>query len=533
MTVTPHSGIVDFGVFLPPVGGQDGQQGEVPAPLNGQAGYFLSTDGWVAGGGGGGGGTVTQVNTSAPITGGPFTTSGTVGLAANGVTNAFLAQMPTLTLKGNNTGGTANALDLTAASVKTMLAISTADVSGLGALATQSTVSLSTQATGTLQAGQFPALTGDVTTAGGALATTIAALAVTTGKIALLAVDTGQIAASAVTSAKIAAGGVANSNLAVMAATTFKANLTGGSASPTDITGTQATALLDAFTTALKGLAPASGGGTTNFLRADGTWAAPPATSTLAWSAITGTPTTIAGYGIVDGVTLTGVQTLTNKSIVATQLTGTLQAGQFPALTGDVTTAGGALATTIAASAVTNAKMAVMAANTFKANNTGGSTNPTDITTAQAKTLLAIASTDVSGLGSLATASSVSLTTQATGTLQAAQEPAHTGDVTNTAGSLALTIANNVVTNAKSAQMAALTIRGNNTGGTANVADLTVAQVNAILPVVTGTLNGLAPLSGGGTTNYLRADGTWASPSGGAGGGLTQPQTIAIASMRL
>lgn len=35
------------------------------------------------------------------------------------------------------------------------------------------------------------------------------------------------------------------------------------------------TALLGAFTSALKGLVPASGGGTSNFLRADGTWAAP------------------------------------------------------------------------------------------------------------------------------------------------------------------------------------------------------------------------------------------------------------------
>lgn len=41
-------------------------------------------------------------------------------------------------------------------------------------------------------------------------------------------------------------------------------------------TGTQATALLDVFTTALKGLVPASGGGTTNFLRADGIFATPP-----------------------------------------------------------------------------------------------------------------------------------------------------------------------------------------------------------------------------------------------------------------
>ena len=41
-----------------------------------------------------------------------------------------------------------------------------------------------------------------------------------------------------------------------------------------ELTGTQATSLLDVFTSALKGLVPASGGGTTNFLRADGTWAA-------------------------------------------------------------------------------------------------------------------------------------------------------------------------------------------------------------------------------------------------------------------
>ena len=89
-----------------------------------------------------------------------------------------------------------------------------------------------------------------------------------------------------------------------------------------------------------------------------------------------------------------------------------------------------------------------------------------------------------------------------------------TGDVTAGpgSGSQAATIANNAVTNAKLSQMATLTIKGNNTGGTANAIDLTVAQVNAILPVFTSTLNGLAPLSGGGTTNFLRADGTWAVP---------------------
>ena len=44
--------------------------------------------------------------------------------------------MPANTLKGNNTGATANAADLTAAQVKTLLAIAAADVSGLAAIAT-------------------------------------------------------------------------------------------------------------------------------------------------------------------------------------------------------------------------------------------------------------------------------------------------------------------------------------------------------------------------------------------------------------
>jgi hypothetical protein len=43
---------------------------------------------------------------------------------------------------------------------------------------------------------------------------------------------------------------------------------------PSYLTPTQVTADLDIFTSSLKGLVPASGGGTTNFLRADGTWAA-------------------------------------------------------------------------------------------------------------------------------------------------------------------------------------------------------------------------------------------------------------------
>jgi hypothetical protein len=52
-------------------------------------------------------------------------------IAAGTVTNAKLATAPTLTIKGNNTGGTASVTDLTASQAKSLLAITEADVSGL------------------------------------------------------------------------------------------------------------------------------------------------------------------------------------------------------------------------------------------------------------------------------------------------------------------------------------------------------------------------------------------------------------------
>jgi len=74
-------------------------------------------------------------------------------------------------------------------------------------------------------------------------------------------------------------------------------------------------------------------------------------------------------------------------------------------------------------------------------------------------------------------------------------------------------IANNQVTNAKLSQMATLTIKGNNTGGSSDPLDLTVAQVNAILPVFTSGLNGLVPASGGGTTIVNNYNMNGATPS--------------------
>lgn len=72
-------------------------------------------------------------------------------------------------------------------------------------------------------------------------------------------------------------------------------------------------------------------------------------------------------------------------TLPTTLLSGTLQDSNFGALTGDVTSPGGSYATTIAANAVTNAKMATMAANTVKGNATGGSAVPTDVAPAAAR----------------------------------------------------------------------------------------------------------------------------------------------------
>ena len=56
-------------------------------------------------------------------------------------------------------------------------------------------------------------------------------------------------------------------------------------------------------------------------------------------------------------LTLTGTQTVTNKSIDAGQLTGTISAARLPAFTGDVTSSAGTSALTIASGAVTYAKI--------------------------------------------------------------------------------------------------------------------------------------------------------------------------------
>jgi hypothetical protein len=81
--------------------------------------------------------------------------------------------------------------------------------------------------------------------------------------------------ASGAALAGVAANSVTNAMLSDVATVTFKGRTTGGTGDPEDLTATQATAMLNVFDSTHKGLVSASGGGTTTFARADGTWAVP------------------------------------------------------------------------------------------------------------------------------------------------------------------------------------------------------------------------------------------------------------------
>lgn len=97
------------------------------------------------------------------------------------------------------------------------------------------------------------------------------------------------------------------------------------------------------------------------------------------------------------------------------------------------------------------------------------------------------------------------------------------GDVSGSgATSISTTIGAGAVTLSKMANLTANTIIGNNTGVAATPLALTGTQVTAMLDTfsTSATTKGLVTGSNGlGNTYFLRADGTWAVPAGGGGGG--------------
>lgn len=83
------------------------------------------------------------------------------------------------------------------------------------------------------------------------------------------------------------------------------------------------------------------------------------------------------------------------------------------------------------------------------------------------------------------------------------------GDVTSVG--MVTTIPAASIANAKLAQMPALSLKGNSSLGSAVPSDVSIATVTSVLNQFSSSAQGVVPASGGGTSNYLRADGTWSA----------------------
>jgi hypothetical protein len=223
-------------------------------------------------------------------------------------------------------------------------------------------------------------------------------------------------------------------------------------------------------------------------------------TDTLAFGATNDGTLTIGGVTIVDNAGAGSVSLNNIDSFDATTLS-TIESANITALpnlaqTGTVTSGTWNSAITLA-SGTTPTSEGVMQWNT---------TNDTLVIGDGAATQTFVASNDVSGDINMSTTGAVTIQTNAVETAMIADDQVTYGKIQNV-------VANDVVLG--------------NIGGAGGIVDeLTGTEVTALLDAFTDSLPGLATASGGGTTNYLRADGTWAAPPGGAASDSFANQTV-------
>lgn len=296
---------------------------------------------------------------------------------------------------------------------------------------------------------------------------------------------------------------------------------------------------LQPFDATHPGVVTASGGGTTNFLRADGTWAATPSgfanpmttLGDIIYENATPAPARLAGNTTATKNFL--VQTGTG-SISAAPAWGAIASGDLPTitLTSDVTGAAssGSITTTVAfvgGSSAANVHSAELLANAATSVDTNSTIVKRDGSGNFAATTITAALTGTASGNTTLTPNNHGVVFSGSANVLTVLAPdASTSKVLVSGGASAdpswslLTNSNlsgsAAITNANLATMAGHTYKGNNTGSSAVPADITSTQLTADLNQFTTSLQGLVPGSGGGTVHFLRADGSWVTPASGS-----------------
>lgn len=90
------------------------------------------------------------------------------------------------------------------------------------------------------------------------------------------------------------------------------------------------------------------------------------------------------------------------------------------------------------------------------------------------------------------------------------------GDVTISASGTVITLNDDAVTLNHLPEIAQFRVLGRVLAGTGDISALTGSDITPFLDLFSSSAQGLAPSSGGGTVNFLRADGTWTPPGSGA-----------------
>lgn len=334
--------------------------------------------------------------------------------------------------------------------------------------------------TGVLSGGWMPAFTGDVHTASGNTVTTIQP------------------------------NSVGNTKLADMATATIKGRVLAGTGDPQDLTGTEATTLLDTFTSTLKGLAPPSGGGTTNYLRADGTWDAPPGTGGHSSVTVNANLADVVSIGGTSGQELNVVDPSPKGDRLvffddsANKLTYA-DAGVMLTITGTTLNHDDSAVTPGTYGSATQVAQITV-------NQTGHVTSATNVTVSGVAPS-AHASTHQHGGGdevATATAAANAIPKAgAGGQLAAGWMPAFGGDVTTTAGSTTTTIASNSVTLGKIQTIGTDRLLGRDSAGGGNVEQLTVSggiEFTDLGGIQTSALTGDVTKPAGGTSTTIAND---------------------------